>query len=478
MQNSAPSQQKKLRTWWPFSLRYQIILLIVFAIGSVQLMNFYMAREFRMSYQQNVIVNHLSTTIRVLRSALAEIPHKEHQDFVVSASHGQWSYVVGPLPDNSYNTWRRGQRRLEGCSLRPHRAQNMEQRLAYRPGKMLRQLNQEFNDGTHVALSRGRQPALFISLIPSQEPETNDQQQPWLVVPLNRIDVPDITHLYIAWALTSLLLLVLSLFFSWYITRPLSRLNQAVQQYSQGQTVYVKPSGPRETRALGHSFNHMLQSLQESKAVQQTLLAGLPHDLKSPLARLWLRLEMTDDESLKDGMRKDLQEMQAIINQFISYVRGADPSSYQLEPIDIKSWLEERVRAWQETGTEIQLHSLDLAANTQILADKLSIDRLLDNLIGNALKHGKPPIEIHAHNLAESNELHLSIVDHGEGIAPEQRADALRAFSRLDEARTKTGSVGLGLAVVEQIVLSHQGRLELNSHKSGGLCVDIYLPLA
>lgn len=474
--NSTQTKRPSLKKFWPFSLRFQTILLILFTILSVQIMNLYIAQEFKERYAQNVVVNHLSSTIRVLRASLANTPKEQRKNFVNRASRGQWDLIERPLPQDSYHSWARGQRRLESSNFKKHHSKASHQHFGM--GKMVRQLNREFNDGTRIALSRGARAALYISLEPVEEPSEIGLTRDWLVVPLNRIETPDTTHLYILWLAVSLALLVLSLFFSWYITRPLTRLSQAVEQVAKGQTVYVKPSGPRETVQLGANFNRMLHSLNESKGVQQTLLAGLPHDLKSPLARLWLRLEMADDEHLKDGMRKDLQEMQSIINQFITYVRGSDPSSYQLENLNVKQWLKERVNSWQEAGTDVQLLQQPEQENCIIQADKMALDRLLDNLIGNALKHGEPPVEIRAEILVNSKTLCLSVSDHGSGIPADRREDALRAFSRLDQARTKTGSVGLGLALVEQIVTSHQGRLQLNEHESGGLRVDIYFPLS
>ena len=473
---STQTKRLSLKNIWPFSLRFQAIFLILFTIISVQVMNLYIAREIRDRYAQNVVVNHLSSTIRVLRASLHNMPKEERKDFVNQASLGQWDLIERPLPQDSYYSWARGQRRHEGGRIERPKKSPSQQHAGI--AKMVRQLNQEFNDGTRIALSRGNRPILFISLVPTEEPGQFGTTRDWLVVPLNRIEAPDTSYLYFLWLAVSLTLLILSLFFSWYITRPLARLSQAVDQMAKGQPVYVKPSGPRETKKLGQRFNSMLQTLNESKEVQQTLLAGLPHDLKSPLARLWLRLEMTDDESLKEGMRKDLKDMQAIINQFIGYVRGSDPSSYQLENLDISQWLSERTSSWQEAGTNVQILELPEIEHCTIAADKLALDRLLDNLIGNALKHGAPPVEIRAKVIEHSNELLLSVCDYGQGIPTEHREDALRAFSRLDKARTKTGSVGLGLALVEQIVISHHGRLTLNEHSSGGLQVDIYFPLS
>src|SRR5690606_38364200 len=127
--------------------------------------------------------------------------------------------------------------------------------------------------------------------------------------------------------------------------------------------------------------------------VQRTLLAGLPHDLKGPLSRMWLRIEMVDDPTFKEGMRKDVQDMQRMVNQFIGFVRGSDPGSYQFAPLALNTWLEEQVSAWESTGSPVKL--LRTCPETiQLKADKIALGRLLDNLITNALNHGQAPVEL------------------------------------------------------------------------------------
>ena len=208
--------------------------------------------------------------------------------------------------------------------------------------------------------------------------------------------------------------------------------------------------------------------------MQRTLLAGLPHDLKGPLSRMWLRIEMTDDPTLKEGMRQDVQDMQRMIDQFISFVRGSDQGSYRYTPLPLRPWLEERVAAWQQTGSDVRL--LDMPGEDIVLdADELALGRLIDNLITNAFNHGKPPVEISL-QIQEADAV-LRVRDHGPGITAERRAEALRPFSRLDEARTRTGSVGLGLALADMIARAHGGTLELANADGGGLEVTIHLPL-
>src|SRR5690606_18140305 len=98
-------------------------------------------------------------------------------------------------------------------------------------------------------------------------------------------------------------------------------------------------------------------TLAESDAIQRTLLSGLPHDLKGPLSRMWLRIELLDEPAFKEGMRKDVQDMQRMVDQFIGYVRGSDRASYQFTPLDLNGWLEEQVAAWESTGIPVTLVS-------------------------------------------------------------------------------------------------------------------------
>src|SRR5690606_6052609 len=139
-------------------------------------------------------------------------------------------------------------------------------------------LNTRLDDDTRVALSRGPEPRLYISLIEVPDIDEGMRLREWLVIPLDRITRPVATPMIIVWVTGMTLLLLLSAAFAWHITRPLTRLAKAADQLAAGNPERVEPSGPSETRSLGERFNAMLDTLAESAAVQRTLLAGLPHD--------------------------------------------------------------------------------------------------------------------------------------------------------------------------------------------------------
>jgi two-component system osmolarity sensor histidine kinase EnvZ len=189
---------------------------------------------------------------------------------------------------------------------------------------------------------------------------------------------------------------------------------------------------------------------------------------------MWLRIEMADDPTLKDGLRKDLQDMQHMVDQFIGFVRGTDPAGYRYAAIPLTEWVVERVYGWEGAGTPVHLTlATDLPMTVQ--GDAAALARLLDNLIGNALHHGAPPIEVTLQERAGAAV--LTVADHGPGIPAERRAEALRPFARLDDARTRSGNVGLGLALADAITRAHNGTLTLGAAPWGGLSVEISLPL-
>ena len=469
----------------PRSLRARLILLTLGTLLVVQAATLATVAHMRQKFTEQVTVEVTATTIRTLRQSLAKIPAEQRADFVKEASLNEWRLWSRTLPANA-RLERQGRRANRasastgtGATPQTDRPQTEDsQRDSAAPNDLRRELrhfvdalNAKLDDGTRVGLSRGAVPRLYISLQPDS-PEAPPQE--WLVIPLDQLAPPVSTLTLLAWLGGMGGLLLVAAAFSWHITRPLTQLAKAADQLAAGQPQRVEPSGPTETRVLAERFNAMQDTLTESDTVRRTLLAGLPHDLKGPLARMRLRAEMLDNAEAQNGFKNDIQDMQRMINQFIGFVRGTDPSTYQFAPLDLRAWLDEQIGAWESTGSDVHLSGLpDQPVN--ILADRHALGRLMDNLITNALNHAKPPVEVSLS--VDEAEARVRIIDHGEGIDAERRTEALRPFSRLDTARTLTGSVGLGLALSEAIAKAHQGSLTLGDAPSGGLAIDIRLPL-
>ena len=460
---------------WPQSLRPRLILLVLGTALVAQAATITALSHYQRSQIGNATIDLISTTIRTLRASLGSVPANEREDFVHTASDGQWRLVERPPLTEAQRAAIRARRadRPDDPSLRDSLLAPSDIRASLRP--LIRRLNAHLGDDTRVGLSRGADPEIYISLTP-RGPGTDVTSIEWLVVPLARIDPPVATPLVVAWLGGLGAVLLVALGFSWHISRPITHLAQAADRLAAGAPERVEPAGPRETRLLGERFNAMLDALAESESVRRTLLAGLPHDLKAPLARMWLRVEMSDDPALRDGLRKDLQDMQHMVDQFISYVRGSDPNTYRFAPIALAEWLNERTTSWRDAGSDVRLELSDQGNDAHVAADPVALARLLDNLIGNALTHGAPPVEVSL--TVSPGHAHITVADHGAGIAADRREEALRPFVRLDDARTRTGNVGLGLAMVDTIARAHGGQLVLGQTAAGGLSAVATLPLA
>lgn len=456
----------------PGSLRARMILLVLGTVllahgATVATASYYQSR-----FMEDVALNYIVTTIRTLRAAVSQVPAEDRADFVRQASQNQWRLWSRVLPAEAQlqRPWRTAG---PGADRPPPPPPPDDVRRNLRT--LVQRMNLQLNDGTRVALSRGPRPEVFISLAPNPGAEDTPHLREWLVIPLDRLDPPLFTPIMAVWLAGLGVLLVLAAGFSWHIARPLTRLAEAADRLAAGQPQRVLPSGPSETRAVGERFNAMLDALEEAESVRRTLLAGLPHDLKGPLSRMWLRIEMAEDPTLKEGLRRDLQDMQRMVDQFIGFVRGTDPGTYRFEPIPLNAWLTERVAGWSGAGSPVVL-DMQTELPLTVQGDAVALARLLDNLVGNALHHGVPPVEVSLHQ--EGNAACLRVVDHGHGIAAERREEALRPFARLDPARTRSGSVGLGLALCDAIARAHSGDLVLTNAPDGGLEVTVLIPLS
>ena len=255
------------------------------------------------------------------------------------------------------------------------------------------------------------------------------------------------------------------------LNRPLRRLQHAANSYSKNGTApYLETNhGPQEIREVNQAFNHMIYTLDQTERERRIMLAGISHDLRTPLTRIRLSAEMMpDDDFLKEGLIYDVEDMDAILNQFISYMRNG--SDEEPQGTDINMLLQELV---------IQFKPLDIRFTAQelpiIQARSLSLKRLIGNLINNAKRYGAEPIEISAQ--VENNQLLISVADHGEGIPADQIEDLMQPFVRGNDARTIQGS-GLGLAIVKRIVDIHNGQILIQNREQGGLEAIISLPLS
>lgn len=253
------------------------------------------------------------------------------------------------------------------------------------------------------------------------------------------------------------------------MNRPLRRLQNAANSYSKtGKAPYLDTNhGPLEIRQVNQAFNHMVYTLEQTERDRQIMLAGISHDLRTPLTRIRLTAEMLPDEFFREGLIYDVDDMDGILNQFISYMR--DGSDEELTDTNINTLLQELVIQFKPLDIRFEMQDLPI-----IPARSLSLKRLIANLINNAKRYGAEPIELSASHVDEH--ILITVADHGEGIPPDQVEELMQPFVRGNSARTVQGS-GLGLAIVKRIVDIHQGKISIRNREQGGLEVVISLPI-
>jgi len=271
---------------------------------------------------------------------------------------------------------------------------------------------------------------------------------------------------FIFWLITATILLTLvSVIYIRRQSLPIRELADAADAFGKGQDIGIyKPHGAVEVRRAGQSFLKMRQRIRRHLDQRTLMLAGVSHDLRTPLTRLKLALSMAETKEDIEDAKRDLDEMEAMLSAYLDFARGAGDGDADLVEVDV---LLSNIA--EEEGIPFQM-----SEPVSIEARPQQLRRAVLNLVGNARKYAtKPSITLEftiTHVL-------IHVDDEGGGIPAHKRDDVMRPFSRLDDARTQNiEGVGLGLAVARDIAQLHGGRLKLDDSPSGGLRATIQLP--
>ncbi|WP_153099901.1 ATP-binding protein [Paraburkholderia hayleyella] len=299
----------------------------------------------------------------------------------------------------------------------------------------------------------------------------------WIVVPVQPLRPPRSLDRMVLWLTMIFSAAVMAaLLAAWQLQRPLRLLAQAVTRFGRNLPVPPLPErGPRELRQLTQGFNQMVQEVARTENDRAVMLAGVAHDLKTPLARLRLRAEMMDDARMRDGVVRDVDSMTHIVEQFLVFAHdSADRSGV----VEVDAQCERVIHNYRAVSAPAAAVQTDLAAGAAFRLPAATLDRILSNLLDNAHAYGEPPVVVATARTAEG--FTLSVSDHGRGIAAHDLQNASRPFVRLDPARGGNGHSGLGLAIVERLVRRAGGECEItNQTETGhGLRVRMVFPLA
>jgi two-component system osmolarity sensor histidine kinase EnvZ len=262
------------------------------------------------------------------------------------------------------------------------------------------------------------------------------------------------------------------------INRPLKQLSFAASRVRDGDfdaSRLDEKAVTSEIREVNIGFNRMAQQLAKIEQDRAVMLAGISHDLRTPLARLRLETEMSvADEDARDHMAADIAQLDAIIDTFLDYAR---PDHAELKPVCLSDVVEACIYAIQDHG-DIRVH-VDVAKNLYVLADEVELARVVANLLENARRYGKTPetgiavVDVAAKSRNEW--VLLKVRDHGMGVSPEALPNLVKPFFRGDAARTAATGAGLGLAIVDKTVQRMGGIFALANTTSGGLAAHIKL---
>jgi two-component system osmolarity sensor histidine kinase EnvZ len=259
------------------------------------------------------------------------------------------------------------------------------------------------------------------------------------------------------------------------LNQPLKRLVYAARQLGQGRSVRLPISDtPSEMTEVYRSFNQMAEDVEQAGRERELMLAGVSHDLRTPLTRLRLSLElMGDHNDLTDDMVRDIEDMDAILDQFLAFIRdGRDES---VEEVDLSDLVREVAAPYNQNEEKVRLR---LEPIQPFPLRRVSMKRLLNNLIGNALHHAGTGVEVAAYVSGDTSAPYvvLSVMDRGTGIDSSELEAIFNPFTRGDRARGGKGT-GLGLAIVKRIASMHGGNVELRNREGGGLEARVRLPL-
>lgn len=296
----------------------------------------------------------------------------------------------------------------------------------------------------------------------------------WVMFPRSRFERP-LHWVWLGWGiLLAILSLVGAYLIVYRINRPLKTLAVAAEKLGRGEkSLPVPASGPLEIRDLSLAFNQMAKDLERANADKNLFLAGVSHDLRTPLARLRLGIEMLSDATeprLKNEMTQDVEDLDAIIRQFLLFAREEDGEPIALS--DLNKIIEDVCERYRRTGKEVRCVVQPLPF---LPLRPLAISRMLTNLLENAFSYGGKEVEIQT-QLNQKN-VTLSVLDRGPGIPEGDIYRVTQAFTRLDEARSGKPGAGLGLAIVERVVKLHGGVLTLSNRDGGGLHAQVTLPV-
>lgn len=468
-----------MRRLWPQTLAGQLVLLLLVALLVAQFTSFVIFRDERrvafVARGREQVIDRTITLVHLLRETPAEL----HPRIVRAASGGVLSFDIAarsPIEDTAAHRdnplARMLAQALDGAGVgtvlvdidrpMPHPAK------ARRESEHRRGLEaEEDDDGHHPSRKRLERAGLALAVA------VELTQGRWLVARAGPVPPPpgwQLSYL-IAFALTAALVSLAAVWAVRRLTRPLSDLAQAADDFGRGLGGPVlEERGPVEIRRTVRAFNLMRERLRRFVDDRTRMLAAIGHDLRTPLTSLRLRAEFVEDDETRQKIIETLEEMQRMVEAALGFLREEAANEPAAE-VDLAALVESVVLDYADLGHPVGFAGGD-AIRLRCRPDALR--RALRNLIENALRYGtRAQVRLEQ----APSEVRILVEDEGPGIPPEMLERVFEPFVRVEESRSReTGGIGLGLAIARTIARSHGGDVRLSNRPAGGLCAMIVLP--
>ncbi len=311
-----------------------------------------------------------------------------------------------------------------------------------------------------------------------------EDDQYWLM--LERERLAGLTRIqWLGWAsVVGVLSLLGAALISSLINLPLARLTAATRAFAKGERPAPLPEkGPQEIIEANRSFNQMVEDLAQVEKDRAMILAGISHDLRTPLARMQLEVEMANlPVEAREGMQSDIAQMDAIIGQFLDYAKPTEAATFV--PVDLSGLIADSAN--HAARMPDVRTSTDITEDIHVMGNETDLRRVINNVVENARRYARTPgkdvteidFSCHVRTTPQGRRAVVEIGDHGPGVPPDQINQLLKPFTRLDTARGQANGAGLGLAIVERVVTRHSAELTVRNREGGGLLVQLALPLA
>lgn len=282
------------------------------------------------------------------------------------------------------------------------------------------------------------------------------------------------SYIVILWMIgSSVILLTIAILFMRNQIRPIRRLAVAAERFGRGLDVpsSFKPEGAREVRQAAQAFLDMHERVRRQITQRAAMLAGVSHDLRTPLTRMKLQVAMMPPTGDTEALKQDIVDMEHMINAYLDFAKGE--SGEQPVRTDLRQVLDRVVMGARRQGADI---TLQMARDISLQLRPLAFERCLTNIVNNARKYAKN-IWVEARHMDDGEHIEVVVDDNGPGIPADQLEEVFKPFVRVDTSRNMaTGGVGLGLPIAREVVHAHGGRIWLEASPKGGVRAIIQLP--